>query len=346
MNTNPFFPLGLLSNTSTYYGPLEYTVKLGNKSNTLDSTFSLRFNSFSDPIPNTIDQIVHTWPEIKELVSKLDIYDQVTFTTSIGCWTMKDGHLATFEDDLQREFHKSRFGKTFYDTQVIGVRELKQEYNIVDERDEQVKAYVGSLITQFEAIPTQEYLVVELVNLGLGLDPVSNYSLGYKCAYKSLELGSDFQTIKITWIITDYYKLANTQTADLGSQYTMQIKLPNDLPDGVDGLLTHSPGICMRVPSLNSENFDGYLQLVDKLKNWPKYNQVDMFAKEILGSKSVPYIKYVNKILGCETKINSLELGLGMEYVEQLTIPGLGEQFDGMGVSPFDPNETLGESFY
>ncbi len=331
---NQFFPLSLLVNTSTYYGPLDYTVKLTNKNLTLDSTFYLTFNLFSDPIPNTIDQVVCKWPGIKEQVGKLDIYDEVTFTTSIGCWTVKDGHLLTFGQE--------RFRKTFQDTHIVSVRELKQEYNIVDEREGKVKTCVENLFKQIEKSPSQEYLIVELINKDLGLDLVSNYSIGYKCLFKDIKLGFDLQTIKIHYIITDYYNLARTSTDDLGSEHVFQIKLPSTLPNDIDELLTHSSDICVKVPGLNSENFSKYLQLVDKLKNWSKYNQVDMFARELLVSKP-NYVEYVNKILGCETKINNSALNI--EYIEQVVIPdGSMSQFNNL--QAYDPNEPLGESFY
>ncbi len=337
-----FFPLHLLANTSTYYGPLEYTVQLTNKSNTLNTTFSSTFNFFSDPIPNTIDQIIHTWPGIKDLVAKLDIYDDVTFTVSIGCWTTNNGHLATFENDEQKEFYKSRFGKTFRNIQVIGVRELKKQYNIVDERDANVKTCVENLTKQFKSNKSQEYLIVELINKELDSDVVSNYSIGYKGLFKNINLDSDFQTLKINFIITDYYNLTKTSNLDLGSNYILEIKLANNLPNDIDGLLAQSSNLYVRVPDYDSENFVKYLQLVEKLKNWSKYNQVDTFAKEILNSKSESYVKYVNKILGCECKINNSILN--MEYVEPM-----GFSLDLINESvfePYDTNDQLKESFY
>lgn len=301
MFNNNFIPLGLLVNTSSYYGPLDYSVQLNNPTKTLETTFSSTFNFFSDPIPNTIDNIIQTWPEIKELVAKLDIYDSVSFTVSINCWTVKDAHLIKFQDEFQR----LRFRKTFQNIQAVGVRELKKEYKIVDERDAKVKVCVENLTKQFKSNKTQEYLIVELINKELDSDVVSNYSIGYKGLFKNINLDSDFQTLKINFIITDYYNLIKTSNLDLGSNYILEIKLANNLPNDIDGLLAQSSNLYVRVPDYDSENFVKYLQLVEKLKNWSKYNQVDTFAKEILNSKSESYVKYVNKILGCECKINN-----------------------------------------
>lgn len=338
---NSFIPLGLLVNTSTYYGPLDYTLQITNNIKTLDTTFSSKFNLFSDPIPNTIDQIINTWPGITDLVAKLDHKYQVSFTVSIGCWTVKDAHLMTFQDEFQR----ARFRKNFQDRQVISVRELKQHYNIVDERDEQVIAFVEKITKEFELNSTQEYLIVDLINKEISSEVVSNYSLGYKCLFKSLELDSNFQTLSIYFIICDYYNLAKTFTSNLGSKYRLEIKLSNTLPNNIDELLATSSKLCIKVPSITSENFNKYLQLIDKLKNWSKYNQVDMFAKEILNSNSENYVEYVNKILGCETKINNSLFNMG--YVETIDHDNMLKELQlQMSCVPYDPNGDINESFY
>jgi hypothetical protein len=333
-----FIPLDLLVNTTTYYGPLEYTVQLTNKTSSLNLTFNQTFEFFSKTIPNTINQIIESWPEIKKEISKLDIYDSVTFNVTINCWTAKDAHLITFA------VQQLRFKQSFEDKKVISVRELKQEYCIFDERERQVKTCLENLTNLFELSPTQEYLIVELFNQGLGVESVSNYSTGYKCLYKILKLDLNLQNLQIHFVVIDYYNLANKCMYELGSEYILSVKLPDSLPESLDNLFECvSSHICVKVPKLGSENFTKYLQLVDKLKNWSKYNQIDTFAKEIATSKSKNYIEYVNKKLGCETKINNSIIN--ESYVEQFIIPDV--NFKNLNlIVPYNTNDQLEESFY
>lgn len=347
-----FVRLDLLANTSTYYGPLKYNLTV-NVSECLNSNstpiikenlnFTLNFENFTDPIPNTIDEIINTFPQIKTLLEKINIQDEIIFNVKLNAWSIKNAHLVTFGQD--------RYSCVFGDTQIITVKKLKQYYKIEDQTEAIYKKITLNVNELFESNASQEYLLVKKRSESES-DIVSNYLYAYKLIFSNTFL--DEFILNINFIITDIVAQFDTthtihtshaikEQILLGSTYTTHLKcdtIEQLTLENITQLFDIKKYIFIPISNPGSDNFKNYLNQMEKLKNYSKYKQIDDIIDELKFSKESVYKSYfmdaVNNLI-----INTTNEQL--DFMEKIDLDGINySEDDSESSSPSASSSILG----
>lgn len=288
-----FVQLKLLSNTTTYYGPLEYNLSIGVNGKSED--FVLHFDFFTDPIPNTVDQIFKAFPQVKNIIETSNIQDSISFDVKLYGWTAKDAHLLTFE--------KERFRCVFGDSKTFTSKELKKYFGIEDQTETKYKKILENVIKLFAANSFKEYLLIEKSNESND-NIVSNYSNAYKLIFSNATL-NEFK-ININFIITDVLgdfnltndvnKFIKPNKGIIGSTYTRSLNcntIDNLVLENTTPLFDSKKFIYIPISEPGSDNFKNYLNQMEILKNYSKFKQVDQMFNELSLSKTSVYSLYI-----------------------------------------------------
>lgn len=293
-----FLQLELLSKTSSYYGPFDHIIEF-KINNQVQETIHNVFQTFTDPIPNTVREIIEKYPEIRNKIVNTNLQDLIEFRVKINVWTVKDAHLLTFE--------KERFRHSFADTQTLTSKEIKNELKIIDPTESKCIKKFQEIIQQFVSSGSQEYLGIKLSETNVSL--VSNYVHAYKLIFDKAKI-KDNSTLELelNFVISDKLYVSESLTVStdicslpitIGSQYQITIK-SSDLDLETDLDLNPSQiiksHIFVPVGKPWSKEFDTYVNLMDRIKNHTSYSQVDDILNTYKQTENQELKKYIKEI--------------------------------------------------